>query len=214
MRQAADSERTPDSTPRGASCLLCGLALIFSHGALAQAAKTPPLFWTAPPSFAAAPGGLSITTPTLGTGLNSASHTSLHGLIDIDRGTRGASIRGGIGMDFDLPDTGKLHLDLLPARDAVSRGMRWDVNGDSGRLEGKLWSLGACLVMIREATQRRDGMGQRHLELAPQLVLDTDRLLQTAGNSRLIVQRLQWSDLKGRDEGLGVVWQLRMVWQF
>lgn len=213
MRKAADQTGAGQAQPSCSSCLLCGLALICSQSVLAQQREPAP-FWITSPTLSATASGLSITTGSLSGSTSVSAHTSLHGLIDIDRGSRGANIRGGIGMDFDLPDAGKLHLDMLPARDAVSRGMRWDMNGDSSRLEGKLWSLGACLEVVREPAYRVGGMGQRHLDLAPQLVLDADRLLDASGNGRLILQRVHWSDLKGRDEGLGAIWQLRMVWQF
>lgn len=216
MADAADkAQQTEPVRASPGRCLMCGLAMVCSQNALAQEPEPRPRAWTSPPSLAYAGGKerYSFSGPALVL-RSKTPHAAVRGLMDIGGNLRGPNIRGGIGFDLDLPDSGKLHLDVLPARDVSAQGMRWQLSGEDQRLDGKLWSLGSCLEVVREAPRRSNGYGQRHIELAPQLVIDADRLLGTGGQGRLILQRVHWTDQQQRDTGVGAIWQLRLVWQY
>lgn len=130
---------------------------------------------------------------------------------DFDR--RFPNLRGGIGLDVDLPQAGNLHLNLLPPRrdNATGQGLRWQLSADESQDLRQVWSIGGTVDRVRSG----DGpgqMGDSRLALTPQLILDVDALAGMSGDARLTLQRAQWRDRSGED--IGRVWQVNLRWRF
>ncbi len=101
-------------------------------------------------------------------------------------------IRNGLGFDFELPQSGNLHLNLYTNRQADSRGYRIDMRPLDGQQAGqrKLWSLGASLDSTRTAD------GRDIVSLVPQLVLDLDGLLDQQGRLQARIEYGNWQPLR------------------
>jgi len=124
------------------------------------------------------------------------------------------SLRGGIGVDIDLPEAGNLHLNLLPRKDkaVTGDGLRWKLSADESDDRQQKWSLGGTLDRVRSG----DGPGQpgeSKLAVTPQLILDVDALTGMSGDAKLTLQRAQWRDSRS-GEDVGRVWQINVRWRF
>lgn len=124
------------------------------------------------------------------------------------------SLRGGIGLDVDLPEAGNLHLNLLPPRrgNASGEGLRWQLSADESQDLRQLWSVGGTVDRVRSG-ESPGQLGEQKLALTPQLILDVDALTGMNGDARLIVQRAQWRDSRS-GEDVGRVWQVNLRWRF
>lgn len=126
-------------------------------------------------------------------------------------------IRNGIGVDFDLPDAGKLHFMLHPRRDEIDRGARWVLGeGENESAEpSELWSLGAAVDLV--SVDRFDASFQirdreRRLQVAPQLIIDADRLFGLRGKAVITLQQACWKSSTGQQDE--PVLQMRLKWRF
>lgn len=131
---------------------------------------------------------------------------------DFDR--RFPNLRGGIGVDIDLPEAGNLHLNLLPPRrdNATGQGLRWQLSVDEEQDLRRVWSLGGTLDRVRNGDSPGQ-LGEPKLAITPQLILDVDALTGMSGDARLTVQRAQWRDSRSGDD-VGRVWQVNLRWRF
>lgn len=124
-------------------------------------------------------------------------------------------IRNGIGVDFDLPDAGKLHFMLHPRGDELDRGARWILGEDQSPEPSELWSLGAAVDLV--SVDRFDASFQirdrdRRLQVAPQLIIDADRLLGLRGKAVITIQQACWKSSTGQQDE--PVLQMRLKWRF
>lgn len=129
--------------------------------------------------------------------------------------------RYGAGLDLQLPGDGLLQASVSTSKRRRGEGARYAFTPDglSSRRHGDqpFWALGLSLA----PTDSSDG---RRMLLTPQLRLDVDRWLDTAGSAELYVEYTPWiHDLKGasREERENLedtldqrVPQLRMRWRF
>lgn len=126
------------------------------------------------------------------------------------------NLRGGLGLDIELPDAGNLHLRLFPDERHPDRGLRWEVTSSAAALQRKLWSFGGAVDVIRTEPEQRvlPSARGREIALTPQLVLDMDRLADLPGSAQLTMQYGHWRDgVTDRHSGDRVL-QLNVVWRF
>lgn len=128
------------------------------------------------------------------------------------------SLRGGVGLDVELPDAGNLHLSLFPDDDDPQRGRRWQLSTRREGAHGRLWSLGGCVDVVRTEPERPQAVERpytdRELTVAPQLILDMDRLAGLPGNAQLLLQHANWRDGVTERYTDGRVWQVNVRWRF
>lgn len=207
-----------------------GLMLWLSGQQLAAAGQAPTLFGGAPLnlnlSIEAGKGysgnpqavyriGFSASDPRLNTAFNRLARLLQlrnHEVVEQVR-----DIRNGIGVDFDLPDAGKLHFMLHPRSDELDRGARWLLGEDQDQDESPkdIWSLGAAVDLV--SVDRFDASfhirdRERRLQVAPQLIIDADRLLGLRGKAVITLQQACWKSSDGRQEE--PVFQMRLKWRF
>lgn len=129
--------------------------------------------------------------------------------------------RYGAGLDLQLPGDGLLQASVSTSKRRRGEGARYAFTPDglSSRRQGDqpFWALGLSLAPA-------DSSDGRRMLLTPQLRLDVDRWLDTAGSAELYVEYTPWiHDLKGasREERENLedtldqrVPQLRMRWRF
>jgi hypothetical protein len=120
------------------------------------------------------------------------------------------TLRQGAALDLALPDVGSLHLNLFAKR----KPRHWALNPDA-QAEGpqRAWSLGASVEMVKvgEPGERH---AQRSLSIAPQLVLDLDRLLGAPGQLDATVQYAHWRSPDDDRAYGGPVAQATIRWKF
>ena len=124
------------------------------------------------------------------------------------------NLRKGIGIDLALPEAGNLHLMLHPHKNEMGDGTRWEVSGidDSARVGHGLWSLGAGADFVHVEKLGQPGLREGKLEIAPQLIIDADRVLGLSGHAVLTLERKCWKGGSGaKDEP---VMQLHLGWHF
>ncbi|SFF65049.1 hypothetical protein SAMN04488120_11723 [Fontimonas thermophila] len=128
------------------------------------------------------------------------------------------SLRGGVGFDVELTDTGNLHLSLFPDEDDPQRGRRWLLWTHPDGMRDRWWSLGGSVDIVRTQPQRAQALERlytdRTLMLAPQLILDMDRLAGLAGSAQLTLQNANWRDAVTDRYTDTRVWQINVRWRF
>jgi len=125
-----------------------------------------------------------------------------------------SSLLGGIGLDVDLPASGRLFLRLRPGDPELDQGLRWelsatDVDGESGVI-----TAGAGLSMVYGVADPRFDDAVRRLELHPQVILDIDRLTKIPGSAELMLGRRSWIDSEGQNPDDRRAWQVVVQWRF
>lgn len=121
-------------------------------------------------------------------------------------------VRGGVGFDLALPDTGNLHLNLLPGR-RPEEGLRWQLAADPS-VTPRLWSLGGTVEAARPARAQPLRVDGPAVEARPQLLFDLDQLTGMSGNAQLTVQHGRWRDPDRRVVAPERVWQVSLSWKF
>jgi nucleoside-specific outer membrane channel protein Tsx len=122
------------------------------------------------------------------------------------------SIRYGLGLFANLPESGQFHLNLYVRPNAQRPGLRWQLQPTGLPLvtsaSHQNWSVGGFLDYGRG----RGGLS--NVGFAPQLTLNLRRLLHLQGDAQASVQYAYWrSDLdddRPRDRAL----QAALNWQF
>jgi hypothetical protein len=122
--------------------------------------------------------------------------------------TRFYGLRHGVALDYALGEGGGLHLALFAKRDA----RRWELNAQPPAAafgQARLWSLGGAVEVVRLGVDRR-----RTLTVAPQLLVDLDRLTGAAGELDLTVQYSPWRTSEPQASRSQSVPQLSLKWRF
>lgn len=127
-------------------------------------------------------------------------------------------LRRGVGLDIELPDAGKLHLMLHPQEDKLGGGKRWAVSSveaselQAAREGEAVWSLGTAVDLVETGMPGRDAQRERKLSVAPQLIVDADRLFGMRGDAVVTLQRAYWKSEQATAPEPVV--QLRLNWRF
>ena len=119
-------------------------------------------------------------------------------------------------LDLGLPDGGNLHLNLFPDKNDPERGRHWRLSSDGDVRNARLWSVGGSVDIVnpeREIGPYR-GDTERQFALAPQLMLDMDRLAGMPGSAQLTLQHCNWRDKVTDHHTEDKVWQLNVRWRF
>jgi hypothetical protein len=125
-----------------------------------------------------------------------------------------SSLMGGIGLDIDLPASGRLFLRLKPGDPDLDQGLRWELSAADARGERGVVSAGTGLSMVYGATDPRFEDAVRRLELHPQVILDIDRLADIPGSAELMLGRRSWIDSDGQSPDDRRAWQVVVQWRF
>lgn len=127
-------------------------------------------------------------------------------------------LRRGVGLDIELPDAGKLHLMLHPQEDKLGGGKRWALTSVEPSAQPQapagaaLWSVGTAVDLVETEIPGRDGRRERKIAVAPQLIVDADRLLGMRGDAVVTLQRTYWKSEQATMPEPVV--QLRLNWRF
>lgn len=126
------------------------------------------------------------------------------------------SLRGGVGLDLQLRDAGNLHLRLFPDEDHPERGRRWTITTRAQSRHAPVWSVGGSVDLVRTQHIRYGQWpdSEREVRLAPELMLDVDRLAGIPGTAQLTLQHGGWRDRTSRRYAEGDCWQVQVRWRF
>ncbi|TJY64985.1 hypothetical protein E4T66_01815 [Sinimarinibacterium sp. CAU 1509] len=125
-----------------------------------------------------------------------------------------SSLLGGIGMDIDLPSSGRLYLRLKPGDPELDQGLRWELCATDAHNERSAVTAGAGLSMVYGATDPRFDDTVGRAELHPQVILDIDRLTDIPGSAELMLGRRSWIDSDGQSPDGRRAWQVVVQWRF
>jgi hypothetical protein len=110
-------------------------------------------------------------------------------------------LRHGVAFDYGgLVDGGALRLALFAKRDP----RRWELNPQAQELPGgQSWSVGGAVDVVH-----------RNVRVAPQLVVDLDRLAAAPGQMQLTIQYANWQPGADHSNSYAAVPQARIDWRF
>ncbi len=125
-----------------------------------------------------------------------------------------SGLSGGVGLDIDLPTSGRLFLRLKPGDPELDQGLRWELSAADARGDHSIVTAGAGLSMVYGATDPRFDDTVGRAELHPQVILDIDRLTDIPGSAELMLGRRSWIDSDGQSPDGRRAWQVVVQWRF
>jgi len=177
------------------------------------------LLYSAPPSLSAFRPIIEITPVKVGDFLHrrniDSGSASSHLLLSAGFDTRAdwESIRYGLGVCADLPESGQFHFNLYVRPNAQRPGLRWQLQPTGLPIVTSAghqnWSIGGFVDYSRAHDDQRGRVG-----IAPQLILNLSPLLQLPGDAQASVQYAYWRSTLDTDAAQNRALQLALRWKF
>lgn len=123
------------------------------------------------------------------------------------------SIRYGLGLFTNLPESGQFHFNLYVRPNAQRPGFRWRLQPTGLPIATsaghQIWSIGGFVDYGRG----RDGL-RDHIGVAPQLILNLSSLLRMPGDAQASVQYAYWRSTVDNDAPQNLALQMALRWRF
>jgi len=123
------------------------------------------------------------------------------------------SIRYGLGLFGNLPESGQFHFNLYVRPNAQRPGYRWQLQPTGLPIATnpghQNWSIGGFV----DYSRGHDGARNR-ISVAPQLILNLSPLLHLPGNAQASVQYAYWRSTMDNDAPQNLAWQMALRWRF
>jgi hypothetical protein len=123
------------------------------------------------------------------------------------------SIRYGLGLFTNLPESGQFHFNLYVRPNAQRPGFRWRLQPTGLPIAAsaghQIWSIGGFVDYARGRAGVRERIG-----VAPQLILNLSPLFHVPGDAQASVQYAYWRSALDNDAPQNLALQMALRWRF